>query len=179
APTFTGVQTMTSPALTTPTITTSLLFANGQGFYDTAANTTELYNSTSAQTFRIYNTRTDASNYERFEIKWASNECQVSTGKAGTGTARVLDVYYGDGSGQKAIRIPTATTASLTLGGSVGTSTNASGVVTVPVHCSATSGTHVGMNINPNATPSSTSTLVFRPVSIAPTINYSAGTPGA
>src|SRR5687767_2897613 len=39
-----------------------------------AANIFAQRNSTSAQALRIYNTFTDSSNYERFEIAWESNQ---------------------------------------------------------------------------------------------------------
>jgi hypothetical protein len=61
-----------------------------------AANTLALRNGTNAQTFNIYNTYTDASNYERLSISWASNICTLSTSGAGTGaTNRRLDITSG------------------------------------------------------------------------------------
>lgn len=48
-------------------------------------------NGTNAQAFRLYNTFTDASNYERGKIEWASNVLRIGTEKAGTGTARALE----------------------------------------------------------------------------------------
>lgn len=53
-----------------------------------AANTLAQRNSTNAQTFNIYNTFTDASNYERGFMKWNSNVLEIGTEAAGTGTAR-------------------------------------------------------------------------------------------
>jgi hypothetical protein len=53
-----------------------------------AAQTLAQRNGTNAQTFRLYNTFTDASNYERGKIEWASNVLRIGTEKAGTGTAR-------------------------------------------------------------------------------------------
>lgn len=53
-----------------------------------AANTLAQRNGVNAQIFRIYNTYTDASNYERANIAWAANAFYVSTSRAGTGTAR-------------------------------------------------------------------------------------------
>lgn len=50
-----------------------------------AANTLALRNSTSAQTFNIYNTYTDASNYERLSVGWASNILWVQPETLGTG----------------------------------------------------------------------------------------------
>jgi hypothetical protein len=53
-----------------------------------AANTLAQRNGTNAQTFRIYNTFTDASNYERGFMRWSSNVLQIGTEAAGTGVAR-------------------------------------------------------------------------------------------
>lgn len=47
-------------------------------------------NSTNAQTLRVYNTYTDASNYERHGITWSSNICYVKNENAGTGSARLM-----------------------------------------------------------------------------------------
>jgi len=64
-----------------------------------AANTLALRNSTNAQTFNIYNTYTDASNYERLEIiaQPAWNRFLIATGKLGTGTARNLVLFSSGG----------------------------------------------------------------------------------
>jgi hypothetical protein len=56
-----------------------------------AADTLAQRRSTNAQTFRLYNTFTDASNYERGKMEWASNVLRIGTEKAGTGTARALE----------------------------------------------------------------------------------------
>ena len=53
-----------------------------------AANTLAQRNSTNAQTFNLYNTYTDASNYERGFMKWNSNVLEIGTEAAGTGSAR-------------------------------------------------------------------------------------------
>ncbi|MFN4091642.1 MAG: beta strand repeat-containing protein [Brevundimonas sp.] len=50
------------------------------------------YRGTSAQTFRIYNTRTDASNYERATFGWAANALVIGTEAAGTGSGRNLQL---------------------------------------------------------------------------------------
>jgi len=47
-------------------------------------------NGTNAQTFRIYNTYTDASNYERGFMRWVSNVLEIGSEAAGTGTGRSL-----------------------------------------------------------------------------------------
>lgn len=58
--------------------------------YRDAADTLAQRRGTNPQTFRIYNTYTDASNYERGKLEWASNEFIIGTEAAGTGTARSL-----------------------------------------------------------------------------------------
>jgi len=45
-----------------------------------------------AQTFNIYNTRTDASNYERLKIGWDTNVMEIKPEAAGTGTVRELHI---------------------------------------------------------------------------------------
>ena len=57
-----------------------------------AANTLAQRNGTNAQTFNIYNTFTDASNYERVTFSWVSNELRIRTEKAGTGLDRALNI---------------------------------------------------------------------------------------
>jgi hypothetical protein len=55
-----------------------------------AADTLAQRRTTNAQTFRVYNTFTDASNYERGFMRWNSNVMEFGTEEAGTGTARAL-----------------------------------------------------------------------------------------
>lgn len=74
---------------------------------DGAANTLALRNGTNVQTFLIYNTFTDASNYERGFFKFASNQLQIGTQSAGTGVARDMvmsvatgrNAYFGNATG--------------------------------------------------------------------------------
>jgi hypothetical protein len=58
--------------------------------YRDAANTLALRNATAAQTFNVYNTFTDASNYERGSLNFASNIFRLETQQLGTGSARAL-----------------------------------------------------------------------------------------
>jgi hypothetical protein len=60
-----------------------------------AANTLALRNSTTAQTFNVYNTYTDASNNELFTAAWAANVFYLQTTKNGTGTNRALHLLSG------------------------------------------------------------------------------------
>lgn len=57
-----------------------------------AAGTLAQRNATAAQTFRVYNTYTDASNYERGFLRWSSNVFEVGPEAAGTGTARPMRI---------------------------------------------------------------------------------------
>ena len=59
--------------------------------YRDAANTLALRNGANAQTFRVYNTYTDASNYERFNISFNSSRLEISTSQAGSGASRKID----------------------------------------------------------------------------------------
>lgn len=51
--------------------------------------------TTNAQTFRIYNTFTDASNYERGFMRWATNVLEIGAEAAGTGTSRNVSIVQG------------------------------------------------------------------------------------
>jgi hypothetical protein len=54
----------------------------------TTANTIGLYNGTSPCAVEVYNTRTDASNYERGFMRWVGNVFELGTQSAGTGLNR-------------------------------------------------------------------------------------------
>ena len=82
---------------------TPLIFkqvANGitySSLFSTASGTIEQRNGVNAQTFRLYNTYTDASNYERGGLSWSSNELVFFTGNAGTGLARNISIVSAAG----------------------------------------------------------------------------------
>jgi len=61
-----------------------------------AANTLALRNGTNAQSFRVYNTWTDSSNYERAFSRWSSNVYEIGTEAAGTGAARATAIRSGN-----------------------------------------------------------------------------------
>jgi hypothetical protein len=74
------------------TANTSLgLFVSTEG----TNNVMALENAANPQTFRIYNTYTDASNHERGFMRWSSNVLQIGTEKAGTGSARTIGINVG------------------------------------------------------------------------------------
>jgi hypothetical protein len=76
-------------------------------------------NGTTAQTFRLYNTYTDASNYERLAASWVkiSNVFSLMTEQVGTGTARILDLGT---VGAAAVRIKTSDSTRWVVGASDG-----------------------------------------------------------
>jgi hypothetical protein len=78
--------------------------------YRDAADTLAQRRSTNPQAFRAYNTYTDASNYERGKIAWESNVLRIGTEKAGTGSARALELQT-DG----VTRVTIATTGAATF----------------------------------------------------------------
>lgn len=72
----------------------TLLDANAArsiGLFWDAAGTIGQRSGTNAQTYRIYNTRTDANNYERGKIAWESNVFKIGTESLGTGLARDME----------------------------------------------------------------------------------------
>jgi hypothetical protein len=62
--------------------------------YRDAAHTIAQRFTTNPQEFRIYNTYTDASNYERASLKWNSNIFEIASEAAGTGTQREIKLNY-------------------------------------------------------------------------------------
>ena len=60
-----------------------------------AADTLAQRNGVNAQTFRVYNTFTDASNYERGVMGWTTNILRIGMEAAGTGTNRTVQVVAG------------------------------------------------------------------------------------
>jgi len=82
----------TTGTFTTLTANTSLTLGTS-GILSGGTNTVEQRNTTSGQTFRLYNTvsGTADANYERGFLRWTSNVLQIGTEKLGTGTARALE----------------------------------------------------------------------------------------
>jgi hypothetical protein len=84
----TGLRSSLSP--TTLTFFTAIGNTNPVLLTADAANTLAVRNGTNAQAFRLYNTFTDASNYERAFMRWTSNTLEIGTEAGGTGTGRDL-----------------------------------------------------------------------------------------
>lgn len=75
-----------------------------------AAHTIGIHNSTNAQLLHVYNSRTDASNYERGCFEWVSNTLKIGSAAAGTGAGRAVDFQYG---GTRIARLNSTTTFKL------------------------------------------------------------------
>ena len=61
-----------------------------------AANILAQRNGTNAQAYRLYNTYTDASNYERGKVEWSSNLFRIGTEAGGSGgTLRAMELDAG------------------------------------------------------------------------------------
>ena len=161
----------------------SLGFWSGTGFtsgaldltlFRDAADVLAQRRTTNPQTFRIYNTYTDASNYERARLEWTGNILAIGTESAGTGTARGLSLrpgsgllsYYGNASQLTySATLATTTTSAVIVGQGGGFA------------AAALSGTQEFFKWSGTFSPGSgTPTDAF--FSIAPTINWG-GTPGA
>ena len=70
--------------------------------YRDTAGTLAQRNGANAQTFRLYNTFTDASNYERGFMRWNNNTLEIGTEAGGTGSNRAMGLYW-NGSNRLAI----------------------------------------------------------------------------
>jgi hypothetical protein len=66
--------------------------ANDVLLYRDAADTLALRRTTNAQAFNIYNTYTDASNYERGFVRWSANALKIGVEAAGSGSTRVVHI---------------------------------------------------------------------------------------
>lgn len=159
-----NIDTGATPTFAGVTLGTSGILVGG-------TNTIDQRNSTSAQTFNVYNTFTDASNYERGFVRYSSNVLQIGHEGAGTGN------------NGRTLAFRTAGFNTLTMDASNATFGVHILALTANIVNSGsrniTSGTIFGYENSFNYNPSSTSTMLAVPVYIHPTINYSAGTPGA
>jgi len=91
--TFTAIKAnVTNTASAAGSLLQDLQIGGNSIFSVDKAATSELKNSTNAASLRVYNTYTDASNYERGIFDWTTNAntLTIGTDKAGTGTARDL-----------------------------------------------------------------------------------------
>jgi hypothetical protein len=173
SPTFAGISVGTGP-----------ITFNDATLVNDGTNILAQKNGANAQVFRLYNTAPGA-NDEFLEFNWqaTANKAVIRTGLAASGTARELALRYSN-STIDAITIGTNTAP--TLGVDISYVANLGTASTKPIlrvgnslNMQATTGTQIVLGVNPSAGPLVTSTMVFRPLSITPTINYSNATPGA
>jgi hypothetical protein len=88
-----SIGSTTAAAGTFTTLTASTSLALTGGIITGASNVIEQVSSTSAQTFRLYNTFTSATNHERLRLAWSSNVAIIGTEKgSGGGSARALEL---------------------------------------------------------------------------------------
>lgn len=83
-------------------------------------------NGVNPQAFRIYNTYTDAANYEFGGLSWASNELRLTAEAAGTGTRRNVGMYYNPGDVGSGAKFVAAGTTAVVFGRYINIGKNAS-----------------------------------------------------
>jgi hypothetical protein len=165
--------------------TGTLSWDNGSGTADTllsrdAANILAQVNGTNAQVYRLYNTFTSSTSFERLSIGWgvvAANDFGIRVEKgSGGGSARNLTIY-GSGLTQSSLQV---TSAGLLLLSDLDLSLGVNRVViNNSGNNNSTSGNARSLLVKASYNPVSTSTMVAYGVDINPTINYSNVTPGS
>ena len=143
-------------------------------YHRDAANTLAQRNSTNAQTFRVYNTFTSATSFERGKLEWASNVFRIGTEKGSAGgSARAME-FQTDGTtrltisdtglstfaSQVAITQGTANTSVLTSTGYSLTGANAQSLMDLSGTWN-TSGTPTLIKANVTDTASNASSLLM------------------
>jgi hypothetical protein len=83
-----NVVRKTSPSLITPALDVASATSLNTALLNPSGNAIEQRNSTNSQSFRLFNTYTDASNYEALEFRFASSAYEIRTVAAGTGAFR-------------------------------------------------------------------------------------------
>jgi hypothetical protein len=93
-----SIATSSAPTFAGLTLNGSLAFSTNAFLQADAANALALRNGLNPQTFNVYGTFTDASNFERLTVGWnASNSVfAIDAGSAGTGIARSLFIRTGN-----------------------------------------------------------------------------------
>lgn len=166
---------------TAVTLGLPLTFPNGTVLTDDAINVLAQRNGTNPQAFNIYNTFTDASNYERGFVKWVSSELKIGTSQAGTGSARSVtfqtsgaDRWFINGSGA----FLSASDNSFDIGASGATRPRTGyfgASIVSPVFQGSGTGVTVA-NVGANSCGTSTATIAGNQVSGVVTVGTVAGT---
>lgn len=126
------------PASTDPAGTLDAYFTRD------AAGVLAQRNSTNAQAFRLYNTYTSASVYERASLSWASNICTLTTESTTTGAGRNLVVSAGNG-------VTTGAGGNVTITAGSGSGVGAGGNIILQPGAQGTSGGNGKIRINDTA----------------------------
>jgi len=118
-------------------------------FRDGAAGILAQRVGTNAQSFKVYNTYTDGSNYERgiFDWKKTSNTLTIGTENAGTGTARNLQFIVG-GTSKADYGITTASTWTFSAAASSTGAVTAMSATAIPAGGTAGAGVLVSSTAN-------------------------------
>lgn len=131
----------------------------------------------------FYNTADQTTDFERMEMGWGITGTAfcMRFNKGGAGSNRQFNVLLGS-STNIAIAVLSAINQGVNLSTAGTTTANSLGRVLVggsTTNTTATSGTSIGLSVIENFKPTSSSTMLARPLSVTPTINYSNATPGA
>ncbi len=95
--TIAALRTLIEANLTTAVASVGYNISTDVKLVRDAAATLAQRDTTTAQAFNIYNTWTDASNYERLSLNWATNVINITSESLGTGTDRKLNFVVGNG----------------------------------------------------------------------------------
>lgn len=175
--------TSSSPTFTAEAINGALTFTDAT-LLNVGTNILGQQNAANAQMFRVYKNTT---NPEWIELNWqaTADTAVIRTATTG-GTARALQLRYGNTAGVGIIIGTNGAGTSITTGVHVAANGATSVASTIGRFAigsgsstQSTSSTSYSVSILEGFTPTSTSTMVGIPLNISPTINYSAVTPGA
>lgn len=159
-----------------------LLRTSTESAFVPQSNLFHFRSGTAAQTVRIYNTFTDASNGEWFEVNWSSstNVAVLRTTGNGTGSLRTLRMSY-SGTTSSAVSIPTAIDSAILFANVNITTPATNGRVRISNNntVTATSGTHRILLLSDNFSPTASSTMTGHGLAVEPVVNYAGGGAGS
>lgn len=139
-----------------------LVIGGAVGAFADASNVWGQRNTTNAQAFRLYNTFTSSTSYERFELDWQTTANVLLFGAqkgSGGGTARVASWVYG-GTSTPAISVP-ITSGAVTLGGGLTLAVAGPLSMTSGTNQRAGNATLVGGTVTVNNTTVTANTVVM------------------
>lgn len=188
--TSTNLVFSTSPALTTPTLSGPIISDGTSIKTDTTTAHTALIQAydVDGAAYKTFATLTNG-NTPNFDISAPSGGTLTSTNMALTtptvttslkGT-NAFSIQSSDTSSWIAVPVDGNQTFGIQFAGFAGGIAKSLGKIQIGSNSALdfASGTHIATRILESVHPTNTSTLLFIPLQISPTINYSAGTPGA